>query len=42
MADDCIFCKIIAGVIPGLKVLETEKALAFMDIFPVSKGHCLV
>ena len=43
MADaDCIFCKIIAGKIPCFKIYETEKTLSFMDIGPLSKGHCLV
>ncbi len=39
---DCIFCKIVAGDIPSLKLLETEKILAFMDINPFNDGHCLV
>lgn len=38
----CIFCKIIAGTIPSIKILETERTFAFMDINPLSKGHCLV
>ncbi len=39
---DCIFCKIVAGVIPSFKVYEDEKALAFLDINPVNPGHTLV
>ncbi|MHA1984684.1 MAG: HIT domain-containing protein, partial [Candidatus Hodarchaeales archaeon] len=39
---DCIFCKIIAGDIPCLKVFENDKILAFLDIQPLSKGHTLV
>lgn len=39
---DCIFCKIIEGEIPSSKVYEDEKVIAFMDISPVNKGHCLV
>ena len=42
MADDCIFCKIIKGDIPSHKVYEDERILAFLDIGPVSEGHCLV
>ena len=42
MADDCIFCKIIAGEIPSAKIYEDEKILAFLDIGPLSEGHCLV
>jgi len=39
---DCIFCKIIAGEIPVVKVLDEELVIAFMDINPSSKGHMLV
>lgn len=39
---DCIFCKIIEGTIPALKVYEDQKVLAFLDINPRAKGHCLV
>ncbi|WP_224333116.1 HIT family protein [Haloprofundus halobius] len=42
MADDCIFCKIVAGDIPGRTVYETERALAFLDANPLSPGHTLV
>lgn len=43
MADsDCIFCKIVAGEIPSTKVFEDDRFLAFMDINPVTKGHCLI
>jgi histidine triad (HIT) family protein len=42
MADDCIFCKIIAGEIPSAKIYEDEQILAFLDIGPLSEGHCLV
>jgi len=39
---DCIFCKIINGEIPAVKVLDEELVVAFMDISPSSKGHMLV
>jgi histidine triad (HIT) family protein len=39
---DCIFCKIVAGEIPCLKLLEDAATLAFMDINPVHPGHALV
>ncbi len=39
---DCIFCKIVAGEIPAVKVLDEELVLAFMDINPASRGHLLV
>ncbi|KXJ90638.1 HIT domain-containing protein [Microdochium bolleyi] len=38
----CIFCKIIKGEIPCLKLFESDKTLAFLDINPLSKGHALV
>ncbi|HWP73740.1 MAG TPA: HIT family protein, partial [Methylomirabilota bacterium] len=39
---DCVFCKIRDGQIPSLKIFEDDRTLAFMDINPVSHGHCLV
>ncbi len=39
---DCIFCKIAAGQIPANTVLETDRAMAFLDIGPLSEGHVLV
>lgn len=42
MCDDCIFCKIAANEIPSTRVYEDEKAIAFMDIAPIAKGHTLV
>lgn len=38
---DCIFCKIVAGRIPCLKLLEDADTIAFMDINPVNPGHAL-
>jgi len=37
-----IFSKIISGDIPAYKVLENDTFLAFLDIFPLAKGHVLV
>lgn len=37
-----IFSKIIAGEIPCYKIAENENYLAFLDIFPLRKGHTLV
>jgi len=37
-----IFSKIIAGEIPSYKITENEKFYAFLDIFPLVKGHVLV
>ncbi len=37
-----IFSRIIAGEIPCHKVAENDEFLAFLDISPVERGHCLV
>lgn len=37
-----IFSKIITGDIPSYKIAEDEKFYAFLDIFPLVKGHVLV
>lgn len=43
MSDpDCIFCKIVAGEIPGQIIAEDEHTIAFMDINPATRGHALV
>ena len=39
---DCVFCMIRDGKIPSAKVYEDERTLAFMDINPLTRGHCLV
>lgn len=38
----CIFCKIIEGDIPSIKVYEDDKVLAFNDINPLAPYHILV
>ena len=42
MSEDCIFCQIVAGNIPGRIVHETDDAVAFLDANPLAKGHTLV
>jgi histidine triad (HIT) family protein len=37
-----IFSKIIAGEIPCYKIAENERFIAFLDVFPLVKGHVLV
>lgn len=37
-----IFSKIITGEIPSYKIAENDKCYAFLDIFPLVKGHTLV
>jgi histidine triad (HIT) family protein len=39
---ECIFCKIIAGEVPGQIVEEDGRTIAFMDINPATRGHLLV
>jgi histidine triad (HIT) family protein len=39
---DCIFCKIVNGQIKAKIVLETKNSIAFLDAFPLAKGHTLV
>jgi histidine triad (HIT) family protein len=38
----CIFCQIVKGRQPAVKVMETAGILAFLDIAPVHYGHTLV
>jgi len=39
---DCIFCKIIAGEIPGDIVYQDEEVIAFRDINPLAPTHLLI
>jgi len=39
---DCIFCKIISGDIRTKILKETLHSMAFLDAFPLAKGHTLV
>ena len=40
--DNCLFCKIIAGVIPSNKVYEDDLCYAFYDIDPQAPTHFLM
>ena len=40
--EDCLFCKIVAGDVPGDVVLTTDDVVAFRDIDPVAPTHVLV
>ena len=40
--ENCLFCKIIGGVIPSTKVYEDETVYAFRDINPQAPTHVLV
>jgi histidine triad (HIT) family protein len=39
---ECVFCNIVKGRLGAYKIYESENYLAFLDINPRSKGHCLV
>jgi len=40
--DDCLFCKIIKGDIPSVKIWEDDKHIAILDAFPNTEGMTLV
>ena len=42
MTADCIFCKIIAEIIPAKKIYEDDDFIAFHDIKPMAKVHFLI
>ncbi len=42
MAQECIFCRIVAGELPSERVDEDEHTVAFMDVNPWVRGHALV
>lgn len=39
---DCVFCKIVAGKIPAMVLMQNDKAIALLDAFPLAAGHTLV
>ena len=40
--ENCIFCKIVSGAIPAVRLLQDDAALAFMDVGPLARGHLLL
>ncbi len=42
MAEECIFCRIIAGEVPSDIVYQDEDFLAFRDILPKAPTHVLI
>jgi len=42
VVEDCIFCKIIAGEIPGEIVDSDERTVTVLDINPATEGHVVV
>ncbi len=41
-SDPCLFCDIIAHRRPGYFVYEDDATVAFLDLYPLSRGHLLV
>jgi histidine triad (HIT) family protein len=42
MSIECIFCKIINGYISARIITQNDKAIAFLDAFPLTLGHTLI
>lgn len=42
MSDQCLFCGIVTGANPSVRVAEDDATYAFMDINPAVAGHLLV
>jgi histidine triad (HIT) family protein len=40
--SECIFCEIVKGRIPSIRVYEDDDFVVLMDINPVTPGHCLI
>ena len=38
----CVFCEIVAGAAPGVRVYEDDDYLGLLDIRPFTRGHTLV
>lgn len=41
-SQGCVFCSIVSGEISSYKISENKKALAVLEINPVSKGHTII
>ncbi|MBI2183344.1 MAG: HIT family protein [Thaumarchaeota archaeon] len=42
MVDSCIFCRIASSTIPSHRIYEDAKVFAFLDKYPLAKGHILI
>ena len=40
--QQCVFCSIVSGKIPTNKIDESEKAIAVLEINPISKAHTII
>ncbi len=38
----CVFCAIVAGEAPAIRIYEDDEYLAILDIRPFTRGHTLV
>ncbi|MCV7030586.1 HIT family protein [Mycobacterium sherrisii] len=38
----CVFCAVIAGQAPAIRICEDDEYLAILDIRPFTRGHTLV
>jgi histidine triad (HIT) family protein len=38
----CVFCEIVAGTAPAIRIHEDDHYLAILDIRPFTRGHTLV
>jgi histidine triad (HIT) family protein len=38
----CVFCSIVFGELPSTKIGENEKAIAILELNPISKGHTMI
>ena len=41
-SQECVFCSIISGSISSYKISENSKAVAVLEINPVSRGHSII
>ncbi len=42
MTNECVFCAIVAGTMRASTIYEDRHSLAFLDLYPVQRGHALV
>jgi histidine triad (HIT) family protein len=42
MTTACVFCRIIDGDLPSMRIYEDERTIVIMDINPLNSGHCLI
>jgi histidine triad (HIT) family protein len=42
VTNECVFCDIVAGTMPASTIYEDGHSLAFLDLYPIHRGHALV